>query len=201
MTSKAVDSNAIPATRKRTRSVNLARMRKARPNFALKPMAVAVAAASLVGCGPSAREAQVYRTVEECVADHPSYSSQCRNAYNKALQASREQGKKYASEEICEEDFGLDQCESRGGWFSPLMAAFLFSPRYHRGYYPLYSSTSYSSPYYGTWTTHHGERYPKQAGSNKVVLTKKTISRGGFGSTTAAKSKWGGSSSRGGWGG
>ena len=190
-----------PVTRKRSRSVNLARMRKARPNFALKPMAVAVAAAGLVGCGPSTREAQVYQTVEECVADHPSYSSQCRNAYNKALRASREQGRKYATMEDCEEDFGFDQCESRGSLFNPLMAAFLFSPYYNRGYYPLYTSTSYSSPYYGTWTTNHGERYPKQAGSNKVVLTKKTISRGGFGSTTAAKSKWGGSSGRGGWGG
>ena len=201
MSSKQPELITKPSARKRSRSINLARMRKSRPDFTLKPMAVAVAAAGLAGCGPSTREAQIYQSAEECIADHPSYTQRCQAAYSNALRESRENGQRYGSMDGCEDDFGLGGCERRGSYFSPLMAAFLFAPAYSRGYYPLYSSSAYSSPYYGKWTTNHGEHYPKQAGNNKVVLTQKTISRGGFGSTTAAKSKWGGSSSRGGWGG
>ena len=187
--------------RKRSRSINLQRMRKAHPEFAMKPIALAVATAGLVGCGPNNREAYVYANVEECINAQPSYGEQCKAAYQQALEKSEREGNRYSRKEQCELEYGEGNCERRGSYFGPMMAAYMFSPLYHRAYAPLYTSTSRSSAYYGKWTTAGGDSYSKQTANNKVVLSKRTKSRGGFGSTTAAKSRWGGSSSRGGWGG
>ncbi|NRB40382.1 MAG: DUF1190 domain-containing protein [Pseudomonadales bacterium] len=194
---------------KRTKKIDLNRMRKSNAGFVLKPAALGIAAASLVGCGNS-NEAYIYKSVDECVADHASKWRQCDTAYSQALSKARRDGKRFDEREKCETVYGDNSCERHSNYYTPMMMGFMFSPYHSRGYYPLYSSSYRHSPYYGRWGTLDGDYYPrsttststgKSKSSRKVTLTKKTMSRGGFGSTVSAKSSWGGSSSRGGWGG
>lgn len=203
---------------KRSRSINLARMRKAPLNTA-KPLALAITAASLASCGGSTKESQVYSDVEHCSTENPGLEQQCEMAYLEALDVAADSGPKYRSEYDCEKDFGNHNCHayqstSNNNWFVPLMAGFMFAKltdnhNYYRGA-PLYTSYSPYSPYYNRWTTVDGwdyghRRYGSIRTSKKAFEPKpkvtKTISRGGFGSKVAAKSSWGGSSSKGSWGG
>lgn len=74
---------------------------------------------------------------------------------------------------------------------------------------PLFTSRSRRSPAYGNWVTGSGNSigrtYSRTAVAKEGVfksapVQKKTLSRGGFGSTVKAKSSWGGSS-KSSWGG
>jgi uncharacterized protein YgiB involved in biofilm formation len=193
---------------KRTKKIDLNKMRKVDISFALKPAALSIAAATVVGCSNS-KEAYIYESVDDCVSDFPSRWQQCDSAYSRALSKSRREGKRFDNSDSCEKTYGLNSCERYNGRYTPAMTAFMFSPYHNRGYYPLYSSSYRGSPYYGRYGSLDGDFYPRTSSSGmnkvktrqKVALSKKTISRGGFGSTVSAKSNWGGSSYRGGWGG
>ena len=203
---------------KRTKSINLNRMRKNAVGFQLKPLVVSVAAFSLMACGGS-QKAQVYSDVRHCISQNPSLETECEAAYKTALNESARTGPKYRSERDCTSEFGQNNCVSSraasgGNWFMPAMAGFMMARaldnnnRYHSS--PLYTSHSYGSPMYGRWTTSDGRSYGsrrygsinvgRDAFKAKPIVTR-TMSRGGFGSTVAAKSRWSGSQSRGGWGG
>ena len=202
---------------KRSRSINLARMRKS-PIDVAKPLSVAVAAATLASCGGSTQRSEVYMDADHCKQDNPGLEQQCEAAYLEALEVAADSGPKYGSEYQCEKDFGNHNCHSytsgSNNWFVPLMAGYMFAKvtdgmNYYRGA-PLYTSYSPYSPYYNRWSTvdgwdygyrRYGEiRTSKKAFDPKPKVTK-TMSRGGFGSKVAAKSSWGGSKSSGGWGG
>jgi len=208
---------------KRSRHINLRHMRKSGRNFHLKPLAAALSAVTLLGCG-SSHEAMVYRDVSDCIQDNPHLEEQCEKAYQRAQAESLNSGPKYASERDCNFDFGRDNCVAHTGpqgqnWFIPAMAGFMFARLLDDGYYrngfgygysPLYTSYSRYSPHYGKWSTVDGKLYgSRRYGSIKVSgdafkpkpKVVRTMSRGGFGSKVAAKSSWGGSSSRSGWGG
>ncbi len=199
---------------KRSKSINIARMRKT-----ASPIAVSVAATTLVACGSSKEEAEVFAGVEQCINANPDMVSECQAAYEKALAKSAESGPKYRSMYDCSAEFGNSNCvpysHNGNNWFMPAMAGFMFAQALdnNRHYYrssPVYTSYSSHSPYYGRWTTVDGNYYGR-ARYGKVKVSKdafkpapkvtRTISRGGFGSKVSAKSSWGGSSSRGGWGG
>lgn len=201
---------------KRSQSINLNRMRKTSKRFLFKPLTLAITA-TLVACSDS-QDAKVYQDAEHCKEDNPSLTQQCEAAYQKALAESASSGPKYNSQRDCSVDFGRDNCvpytSPQGqNWFIPAMAGFMFSQMINRNdyhYAPLYTSYSRRSPFYDRWTTVDGNVYGrKRYGSLKVdkkVFNPKpkvtrTISRGGFGSTVSAKSRWGGKSSRSSWGG
>jgi uncharacterized protein YgiB involved in biofilm formation len=202
-------------------------MRKPRP-AQVKPLILAIAATvGLSACGGDDYQeaAQIYRDVDHCIRDNPGQEDACRVAYDEAQKIAFESGPKYSSAKDCEAEFGANQCVDHRGvggtnWFVPLMAGFLLSDildgrRYRSA--PLYTSYSSGSGFYNRWTTVDGYSYgqrrygkvkvDKNTFASKPAVTR-TISRGGFGSTVAAKSKWssgkssrsGRSSSRG-WGG
>jgi uncharacterized protein YgiB involved in biofilm formation len=202
---------------KRSHSINVERMRKTRKRFSVKPLTLAIAAATLVACD-NVREAKIYRDTEHCIDENPDLTEACEAAYQKAKAEASRSGPKYRSESICESEFGRDNCipyRSADGhnWFMPAMAGFLLAKVLDRNRYeasPLFTSYSRYSAGYGQWSTVDGSRYgQRRYGSIKVPgdtfkpkpAVTKTISRGGFGSTVSAKSSWGGSSYRGGWGG
>ncbi len=219
---------------KRTRSINLERMRKLEDNnlsqptplrSKLKPLAVSVAAAVLVACSDGGEEAVVYSDIADCISKNPDQVDVCESAYNDAVNVAQESGPKYTSLEACTYDFGNRNCvpyqaDSGQNWFIPAVAGFMlaevidevgdaFERRRYRSA-PLYTSYSRYSPFYGQWSSVDGHtygtsRYGKIKVSDNAFKPKpkitRTISRGGFGSTVAAKSNWGGSSkSKGGWG-
>lgn len=207
---------------KRSRTINLASMRKkvlmAAP---AKPLALAIAAVTLAACS-SKEPARVFQNVEECVQAAAGSKQECQQAYDDAIAAARESGPKYASLNDCQSEFGSNQCTKHSGsngqsWFIPLMAGYMIGDivgniggynRYQSA--PLYTSYSHRSPFFGQWSTVDGNTYgsvrDKQIRVNKQAFepkpaVKKTISRGGFGSKVAAKSNWGGGKKSGGWGG
>jgi uncharacterized protein YgiB involved in biofilm formation len=202
---------------KRSQSINVDRMRKFRKRFSVKPLTLAIAATTLVACD-SVRDAKIYRDAAHCIEENPDLSEKCEAAYQKAKAEASRSSPKYRTESICESEFGLDNCipyRSSDGhnWFMPAVAGFLLAKALDRNDYessPLFTSYSRYSSGYGQWTTIDGSRYgQRRYGSIKVAgdtfkpkpAVTNTISRGGFGSTVSAKSSWGGSSFRGGWGG
>lgn len=216
---------------KRSKSINLDRMRKSNPSLMIKPLAIAITTSALVACSNNSREANLFRTVDQCKAEFPNSEQECLAAYEKAQAEAYRTGPKYSSITDCEAEFGEYNCSpyrssSGQNWIVPLMGGFLFAKATESstGYYssPMYTSYNRRSPFYGNWTTSDGSIYSRNSRNGKVVVNQetfkskptvtKTMSRGGFGSVVSAKSKWGGSSksswgsksgssSKGGWGG
>ena len=180
------------------------------------PMALAIAA-SLAGCSSNEEQAQVVKSVADCVQNTSYTEEQCKVAYENALAESERTAPKYDSVSACESEFGANQCHqsSSGGWFMPFMAGYLVSSALDsfsrdRHYSPVYvyGGSGYNNGYVmtgnGSVVGRPGDRYVNVSRDtlNKPLPTvNKTISRGGFGSQAAAKSNWGGGSRRSSWGG
>lgn len=208
---------------KRTKQIDLRKMRKA---FALKPLAVALSAFGLSGCSDNRQDAFVYGNAEDCSDQNPEFGQACQTTYQQALADAERVAPKYRTERDCEYEFGPNQCrelnESGGSFFMPFMAGYMVSNLFSAGRYatqPLFTSYSRRSPLYNHWFAGDGQdfgeididiytgkksrykriRVPDKAFEPKPTV-RKTISRGGFGSSVRAKSSWG-SSRKSGWGG
>lgn len=198
---------------KRSKSINLASMRK---SFSVKPIALGIAAIFLSACGDE-QEASVYTNVDDCTGANPEFAEQCQAAYEDALREAERTGPKYNSQRDCESEFGNNQCNyvqrESGSFFMPFMAGYMLSNLMSpRGYYsqPMFTSYSRYSPYRNRWIGADGYdfgdyrrrnmRVSENALKPKPTVTK-TMKRGGFGSSVRAKSSWGSSSKKGGWGG
>ena len=204
---------------KRTQSINLSVMRKAPKSFTFKPLAFAITAGTLVGCSDDTQESQVFRTVDDCARGNPGQEEQCQLAYKDAVNEALNSGPKYSNMPACLEDFGQNNCNTyvsgnNQSFFMPLMTGFMISSvlnnasRYRPA--PLYTSYSRFSPAYGQWTSTDGRLFGSSNNAKVRVdgaafkpkpAIKRTMKRGGFGSTVAAKSNFGGKSSRSSWGG
>ena len=202
---------------KRTKHIDLVSMRKAPKPFDYKPLVVAVTAGSLIGCSDDVQEVKIYHDAEQCAANHPSQVAECELAYKEAVEKAAQSGPKYNSMSACTDDFGPSNCgvyqsSNNQSYFMPFMSGFMFSSIINQGSRsaPLYTSFSRRSPAYNNWVSTDGVLYgnafkrnlkvPNNAFKEKPAV-KRTMSRGGFGSTIAAKSNFGGKSSRSSWGG
>lgn len=202
------------ATQKRSKHINLRRMRKA---FALKPLAVGVAGVMLSACSDDRQDARIYTSLDECKIDNPDAIAQCDAAYQTALDEAARTSPRYTTENDCEHEFGANQCQyvnnNQGSFFMPFMAGFMVSQLLSPSRYysqPLYTSYSPYSSYRSRWVTADGYvfdgdirkrnyRVRPDAFKPKPTVTR-TMSRGGFGSSVRAKSSWGSSSRSGSWG-
>lgn len=201
---------------KRSKSINLSRMRK---QFALKPLAIGVAGMFLTACGGDRQDSVIYTSLDECIDDNPASAADiCRAAYQEALEEANRTGPKFSTESDCEYEFGPNQCRTvntnTGSFFMPFMAGYmvsnLLSPnRYYQQ--PLYTSYSPYSPFRMRWAMADGyifdgdirkKRYKVRSSVyDKKPTVSRTIKRGGFGSSVRAKSSWGSSSRKSSWGG
>lgn len=204
---------------KRSQNVVLPQMRKNWRNFSLAPVSVAVASAMLAGCSDDKTQTSIYGTIDDCIDDHPNYAYQCKSAYQEALVEAEKTSPKYKTLDNCAHEFGYSGCVEtpNNSWFMPAMTGFMFARllnNNNQNYYsqPMFSSTNPSSHYYNTWISSDGYNYGSKYSKGKVYVTKdemkpkpavkRTISRGGFGSTVSAKSSWSSSkSSSSSWGG
>jgi uncharacterized protein YgiB involved in biofilm formation len=198
---------------KRSKSINLTGMRK---SFSVKPLALGVTAIFLSACGDK-QEAAVFTSVNDCTDSHPEFAEKCKTAYEDALREAQRTGPKYNSQRDCESEFGNNRCNvvrnESGSFFMPFMAGYMLSNLMSpRGYYsqPMFSSNARNSSYRNRWVGADGydfgdnRRRSMRVSENslkpKPTVTK-TMSRGGFGSSVRAKSSWGSSTKKGGWGG
>ena len=194
-------------------------MRKTSRRFNLKPISLAIASITLAACSDT-RQATVFKDLDHCSIQNPGLEQECQAAYEQALEKAADTAPKYQNRRDCENEFGNNTCtnyraSSSGSIFMPMMAGFMFSRALDRNRYdnaPVFTSSNYRSPFYGDWVSSDGYRYGSNRKSSVTVGNKafnpkpkvtRTMSRGGFGSTVAAKSSWSGKSSRskGSWGG
>jgi uncharacterized protein YgiB involved in biofilm formation len=217
---------------KRTKTIDLALMRK-QPAIKVAKLSAAIAGVvAMTGCDGSREEGKIYRSLNDCKYNNPGQETICEAAYEEALRESALMAPKYRDEEDCRFEFG--DCRSGvdpagNSWFMPALAGFMVGnlvdfgrPDCPSGYYrshdrcrsvmPLY--TGYGNLYGGYYDA-DGDRYGDYSSSKRVQKVKvkikvnkeqryqtkrdqpkkpavtRTLSRGGFGSTAAAKSSWG----------
>tara|TARA_Y100001956_G_scaffold72134_1_gene77417 strand:- start:930 stop:1514 length:585 start_codon:yes stop_codon:yes gene_type:complete len=82
------------------------------------------ATGSLAGCGDSEESALLFQDTNECNSFGIELET-CQAEYQQALEQHLNEAPRYATEQLCEGDFGFDRCESNGGIWQPLMAGFM----------------------------------------------------------------------------
>lgn len=183
-------------------------------------LAVAQTPWALVGCG-GVQDAQpqvltkqgFYTSIEACERDGNG-ADLCRRASQAADTASANEAPRYKSKADCIAEYGelcTEKREAGGGFWMPLMTGFMLSQMLSPGRAPAYLDSNpiyrtragqYTEAYrdrdrgYGAWKspgTRAGDgtrMRPVDIAPNRAV----TMSRSGFGSASAARSGWGGSS-------
>ena len=144
-----------------------------------------------------------YQGLAQCISDGKVSADICEKAYADAVQAQYRDGPRFDSLGDCQAQYGYDQCHhvqtSSGDWFMPALAGFMIgralSPSgYHYGYGYGYGG-GFGQPLYhargdrAEWRTASGERF---GGSARGPSVAETLSRGGFGMSSAARASWGG---------
>lgn len=173
----------------------------------------------LAGCGhPHHQEAPLlYEDVQQCITDGQVPPVKCEESYERSLLA-QENAPRYSTLAECEAEYGDQQCRvaqarpsEEHSRFVPMAAGFMIARALDHpcGYYgygpcPGYSggwvgvAGWYSQPVYrarggrGEWRTLSGQRFGTSARGPAAYTVGETISRGGFGSTSAARFSWGG---------
>ncbi len=153
--------------------------------------------------GPRSNERLAYADVQQCIQDGRVAKDVCEQEYQTALQT-RAQQSHYSNYNDCASQWG-DQCRpyvTSGGdhWFVPALTGFMIGHMMgHRrdAYYPpYYGSPGWGGPSYrdrsdrGAWGGLPGR--PTMGEPMHGPTTAQTLSRGGFGSSGAARGSWGG---------
>ena len=168
---------------------------------------VIVSTAPLVvsGCAEPSAQALVYQDVASCAKDGVVSESVCLHQYNKAWTEHLRAAPRYDNESLCELDFTAGCQRVSSGEYIPTMQGFMLQAQgsASRGssfaVIPLYLG---SGGFFRTGTydrVSNGYKQGKVAVNNKVFskpskpsLKSTTMSRGGFGSRSAARGSWGG---------
>ncbi len=185
-------------------------------SVALTTLTATAGTLALSACGDEPMvEGQVFSTVAECVAAGTD-QNECQNAYNQALADNNNDAPRFESRELCEGEFGQNECQPRtdggGSFWVPLLAGFVIAnaiddidiDRRKRKYAPIYRSRSngnyyYGGSNYGPMTRTASGRYGFDRGTldrpvsaPRVQSRADIASRGGFGGRASSR---GGSSS------
>jgi uncharacterized protein YgiB involved in biofilm formation len=148
-----------------------------------------------------------YKDLQQCVSEGKVSADVCEKAYADAVEAQYRDGPRYNTLAECQAQYGWDQCRpvhtSSGSWFMPALAGFMIGRAlngtdvYHYHYWPGYGG-GYSEPLYRSrgdraeWRTASGERFGVGARGPASPTVAETLSRGGFGRSSVARSSWGG---------
>ena len=179
-------------------------------NLRLTLMAAAIPVA-LAGCEPAPPTGQVLGSVSDCDYQTDVDPQQCRAEYDKAKAEHERVAPRFDSNAACNDQFGncTPVTNERGqtSWMPPMtgfllgyMAGDLMKPRGGGGYYrvggssPLYRdyrSGDYLKPS-GDVASDRPGKVTGKAGNTTPPARAITVSRSGFGSSSAARSSFGG---------
>jgi len=154
---------------------------------------------------PQPQTALAYQGLTQCISDGKVGADICEKAYADAIQAQYRDAPLFDSLTDCQAQYGYDQCHhvetSSGGWFMPALAGFMVGRAlsHHDGYnYGYGYGGGYGQPLYrargdrAEWRTASGERFGGAARGPYSPTVAETLSRGGFGMSSAARGSWGG---------
>ncbi len=157
---------------------------------------------------PQPQTAMAYQGLTQCINDGKVSADICEKAYADAVAAQYRDGPRFDSLGDCEAQYGYDQCHhiqtSSGGWFMPALAGFMIGRALSHhdglgyGYGGYGYGYGYGQPLYRTrgdraeWRTASGERFGAAARGPYSPSVAETLSRGGFGMSSAARASWGG---------
>jgi uncharacterized protein YgiB involved in biofilm formation len=149
----------------------------------------------------------VYQSVADCIASGQVSDTTCRSEYERARALHDQQAPRFSSVDDCEARYGYDQCRrydraDGSSVFVPLMIGYLighafgnhgYSPGYYYGGWlgqPIYRDRADRS----VWRTMDGASvgYRGVPRGPAAMSTAQTLSRGGFGMSSAARGSWGG---------
>lgn len=166
----------------------------------------------LTSCSEPEQEVLIYPSVQSCIDDGKLDAQKCQEEYDRAVKEHERTAPHYTSENECANDFGATQCYQPfgGNYFMPLLAGYMIgrvtapNNNYYGGGGGYSSWGGYSSPVYRTrydpysWRTSDGYSIGNGQGrvsvpqsATKPKVSASTLSRGGFGSQSAARSSWG----------
>jgi uncharacterized protein YgiB involved in biofilm formation len=154
---------------------------------------------------PPAQSTLAYQDLKQCISDGKVSTDICEKAYADAVQAQYRDGPRYSTMSECQAQYGWDQCHpvqtSSGSWFMPALAGFMIGRSFgsNHYYYDRGYGGGYGAPLYrmrgdrAEWRTADGERFGAGArGPSRGPTVGETLSRGGFGRSSAARGSWGG---------
>lgn len=159
----------------------------------------------------------MYEDVPQCIAAGEVPPETCEENYERSLLA-QQNAPRYTTLAECEAEYGDSRCRSvepshpgEHGWFVPMAAGFLIARALDHGHYYGYGSgwAAYrggwagaagwsGQPVYrmrgdrGEWRTLSGQHFSWGERGPAAHTVAETISRGGFGRTSAARGSWGG---------
>ncbi|MCF2856494.1 DUF1190 domain-containing protein [Pseudoalteromonas sp. SMS1] len=84
------------------------------------------AGVGLAGCGEQDESALLFKNVDECTS-YGVEEDACEFQYQQAQNSHLSEAPKYATEQLCESDFGYEQCDNNGGIWRPIMAGFMIA--------------------------------------------------------------------------
>jgi uncharacterized protein YgiB involved in biofilm formation len=153
---------------------------------------------------PRPQTTLAYQGLTQCISDAKVSADICEKAYADAVQAQYRDGPRFDSLADCESQYGYDQCHhiqtSSGGWFMPALAGFMIGHAlsHHDYNYGYGYGGGFGAPLYrargdrAEWRTASGERFGGAARGPAGPSVAQTLSRGGFGMSSAARASWGG---------
>ncbi|WP_462150849.1 DUF1190 domain-containing protein [Pseudoalteromonas xiamenensis] len=80
----------------------------------------------LSGCIDPEEKALIFNNVDDCTSFGVEESA-CVSQYQEALANHEIESPKYNSAQLCENDFGFNQCENKGSIWQPIMAGFMLA--------------------------------------------------------------------------
>ncbi|MDK1287406.1 DUF1190 domain-containing protein [Pseudoalteromonas umbrosa] len=78
----------------------------------------------LIGCSDSEESTLLFKDVDDCTSFGVETES-CLFHYEQAQDQHLSEAPRYATEQLCESDFGYERCENNGGLWRPVMAGFM----------------------------------------------------------------------------
>ena len=178
---------------KRSRHIDLSRMRKQSTSFKPTALAMAVSGAVLLSScsGPDdSQPAVVFENAEQCKLAYPDKADQCDKAYKTAAKESIDTAPKYSSLSDCEAEFGVGKCvspeeanqqagsttvinntSSGSGWFMPALGGFMLGQMLSGGFNQPQPVYAYNNPRdYGSGTGWYGADGTRYGGYNERNL-------------------------------
>ncbi len=166
---------------------------------------MATASVALTACGEPEVEGNMYRSVADCVSQGAHSEQICKQSFDEAWKLHQTTAPRYASEQLCQDEFGFQQCQrTSGNYWSPFLTGFFVSTALSNASSGSGAYVGGSRPIYryrdGRLLTSSGAEM--QSGGRSVALPKSAvearpkpakvmtrtavISRGGFGARSSS---------------